>query len=277
MVLHDLGIVPFEEPFAKLRLHGLLLVLEEERVVDPATGEEKVIQTVQKMSKSRGNVVNPDDYIERYGADVLRLYLLFAGPYQEGGVFSDRGVAGISRFVARLWARLDELDAPTAGGADGEWEPMLHRTIKRVGDDIAALKFHTAIAGLMEHQNFLQDNWAAASPAQRREAMRVTALLLAPLAPHLGEELWEQLGRQYSVHNQPWPEWDAEKARARTVTLVVQVNGKLRDKLELAPDVSKEDAVSLALTREKVQGAIQGKTVRQQIFVPGKLLNLVVG
>jgi leucyl-tRNA synthetase len=278
MVLHDLGILPFEEPFTRLRLHGLLLVLEEERITDPDTGEEKVVQTVQKMSKSRGNVVNPDEYIERYGADVLRLYLLFAGPYQEGGVFSDRGVAGISRFVTRLWSRLEEIDAHTApGGADREWEPILHRTIKRVGDDIAALKFHTAIAGLMEQQNYLNDHWESASPVQRREALRVTALLLAPLAPHLAEELWEQLGGAYSVHSQPWPVWSVEKARARAITVVVQVNGKLRDKLELAPDVTEEEAVARALASEKVRSAIQGKTIRHRVFVPGKLVNLVVG
>ncbi|MGH2410189.1 MAG: class I tRNA ligase family protein, partial [Chloroflexota bacterium] len=278
MVLHDLGILPFEEPFTRLRLHGLLLVLEEERMTDPVTGEEKVVPTIQKMSKSRGNVVNPDDYIERYGADVLRLYLLFAGPYQEGGVFSDRGVAGISRFVTRLWGRLDEIDAHTApGGADREWEPTQHRTIKRVGDDIAALKFHTAIAGLMEQQNYLNDHWQLASPAQRREALRVTALLLAPLAPHLAEELWEQLGGAYSVHAQPWPQWNPEKARALAITLVVQVNGKLRDKLELAPDVTEEEAIARALASEKVQAAIQGKTIRHRVFVSGKLVNLVVG
>ena len=278
MVLYDLGILPFEEPFARLRLHGLLLVLEEERITDPDTGEEKVVQTVQKMSKSRGNVVNPDEYIERYGADVLRLYLLFAGPYQEGGVFSDRGVAGISRFVARLWSRLEEIDAHTAPGeVDREWEPTQHRTIKRVGDDIAALKFHTAIAGLMEHQNYLNDHWQSAAPSQRRDALRVTALLLAPLAPHLAEELWAQLGGAYSVHSQPWPQWNPEKARARAITLVVQVNGKLRDKLELAPDVAEEEAVTRALASEKVRAAIQGKTIRHRVFVPGKLVNLVVG
>ncbi len=278
MVLHDLGYLPFEEPFTRLRLHGLLLVLEEETVTDPVAGEENVVQTVQKMSKSRGNVVNPDEYIERYGADVLRLYLLFAGPYQEGGVFSDRGVAGISRFVTRLWSRLEDLEAPVAsGGTDGEWDAMLHRTIKRVGDDVAALKFHTAIAGLMEYQNYLQDHWATAPVAQRREALRTNALLLAPLAPHLAEELWEKLGGHYSVHNQPWPRWDADKARARTITLVVQVNGKVRDKLEVAPDLSQEEAVVHALASDRVQAMLNGKTVRQKIYVPGKLVNIVVG
>jgi leucyl-tRNA synthetase len=277
MVLHDLGCLPFEEPFARLRLHGLLLVLEEERVVDPVTGEERTVQTVQKMSKSRGNVVNPDEYIERFGADVLRLYLLFAGPYQEGGVFSDKGVMGISRFVGRLWARLEELDKPVAGDPDPEFEATRHRTIRRVGDDLAALKFHTAIAGLMEYLNYLQDRWGAAPVTTRREALETIALLIAPLAPHFAEELWAQLGKPYSVHNQPWPAWNEETARRRAITLVVQVNGKVRDKLEVAPDISQDEARDAALQSERVRALLDGKTVRQTIFVPGKLVNLVIG
>jgi leucyl-tRNA synthetase len=277
MVLHDLGYLPFDEPFTRLRLHGLLLVLEEERVVDPVTGEEKIVQTAQKMSKSRGNVVNPDEYIERFGADVLRLYLLFAGPYQEGGVFSDKGVMGIARFTSRLWTRLEELEAPVTGEPHPEFEATRHRTIKRVADDLAALKFHTAIAGLMEYLNYLQDQWGSAPVAARREALETMARLLAPLAPHFAEELWEQLGRPYSVHNQPWPAWDAETARRKAITLVVQVNGKVRDKLEVAPDISQDEAREAALQSERVRALLDGKTVRQTIFVPGKLLNLVIG
>jgi leucyl-tRNA synthetase len=277
MVLHDLGHLPFEEPFSRLRLHGLLLVLEEDRVRDEATGDERVIQTAQKMSKSRGNVVNPDEYIERYGADILRLALLFAGPYQEGGVFSDRGVSGISRFVARLIGRIDELDLPSTGeGAGSEFEAMIHRTIRRVGEDLEALKFHTAVAGLMEHQNFLQDHWSQASPGQRREAMQVTALLLAPLAPHLAEELWERLGMTYSVHTQAWPAWDAAKARPRAITLVVQVNGKVRDKLEASPELTEDAALEMALASDKVRSHLDGKSVRKTIYVQGKLMNIVV-
>ena len=278
MVLHDLGHLPFEEPFSTLRLHGLLNVLEEDRIIDPETGQEKVIQHSEKMSKSRGNVVNPDEYIERYGADVLRLYLLFAGPYQEGGVFSDRGVAGISRFVSRVWSRLEDLDAPVLSSSPhSDFEPMLHRTIKRVGEDLAALKFHTALAGLMEHQNFLHDHWAATPPDLRRQALGATALLLAPLAPHLAEELWERVGGAFSVHNQLWPQWDAEMIRPRLITLIVQVNGKVRDKLEALPDVSEADARVLALCSEKVQSSLVGKSVRQVIYVPGKLINVVIG
>ncbi len=153
---------------------------------------------------------------------------------------------------------------------------MIHRTIKRVGDDLLALKFHTAVAGLMEHQNYLQDNWATATGAQRCAAMRTTALLLAPLAPHLAEEVWELLGGEYSVHTQRWPEWDEEKARPQTITLVIQVNGKVRDKLEVAPGISKEDAESAAVASERVQAQIAGKSIRQVIHVPGKLLNIVV-
>jgi leucyl-tRNA synthetase len=278
MVLHDLGHLPFEEPFTRLRLHGLLLVLEEDRVVDPETGEERIVQHAEKMSKSRGNVVNPDEYIERYGADVLRLYLLFAGPYQEGGVFSDRGVAGISRFVNRVWSLLERAGDPVAEEhPDRDFEAQLHRTIKRIGDDLAALKFHTAIAGLMEHQNYLVDQWATTPISSRLEALRITALLLAPLAPHLAEELWERLGHPYSVHSRPWPQWDEAKVRARMVTLIVQVNGKVRDRIETAPDVDEAAAKTLALSSDRVRSHLDGKAVRQVIFVPGKLLNFVAG
>ena len=278
MVLHDLGHLPFEEPFARLRLHGLLLVLEEDEVTDPLTGETRIVQHIEKMSKSRGNVVNPDEYIDRYGADVLRTYLLFAGPYQEGGVFSDKGVTGVVRYTNRAWGLLESLDAHVQpGGPHGEFEAQIHRTIKRVGDNLAALKFHTAIAALMEHQNYLYEHWAAAPHALRREALRTTALLLAPLAPHLAEELWERLGGAYSVHTQTWPAWDEAKARPRTVTLVVQVNGKVRDKLEAAPDVDKDAAIALAMDSERVRPHLDGKAIRQTVYVPGKLLNIVVG
>ena len=278
MVLHDLGHLPFEEPFARLRLHGLLLVLEEDEVSDPLTGETRIVQHAEKMSKSRGNVVNPDEYIDRYGADVLRTYLLFAGPYQEGGVFSDKGVSGVVRYTNRAWGLLESLDGHfEPGGPHGEFEAQIHRTIKRVGDNLAALKFHTAIAALMEHQNYLYEHWATAPHALRREALRTTALLLAPLAPHLAEELWERLGGAFSVHTQAWPEWDEAKARPRTVTLVVQVNGKVRDKLDAAPDVDKEAAIALAMDSERVRPHLDGKAIRQTVYVPGKLLNIVVG
>ena len=277
MVLHDLGYLPFEEPFAKLRLHGLLNVLEEKTVVDPLTGESRIVATSEKMSKSKGNVVNPDEYIERFGADVLRLYLLFAGPYTEGGVFSDKGVLGIARFTNRIWTLLEELEAPVTGEADRDFQPLLHRTIRGVGEDLEALKFHTALAKLMEHQNFLRERWAGLPVASRREALETMALLLAPLAPHAAEELWERLGRPYSVHTHPWPLWDAEKAKARQVTLVVQVNGKVRDRLEAAPDLDEAAARELALGSERVRPLLEGKRVRQTIYVPGKLVNLVVG
>ncbi len=289
MALYDLGHLEFEEPFAHLRLHGLI------DAVNVETGRR------EKMSKSRGNVVTPDEYIERFGADVLRLALLFAGPYEDGGAFTqvrdaetgeirrEGSIAGIIRFLERCYDLADPRGAGDVGassgggkarangGKDGHGTPpatMMHRTIKQVGEDIAGLKFHTAIARLMEYSAWLKEG-AALAPQVRTEHVRILTRLLAPLAPHLAEEMWHLLGEAYSVHQQPWPAYDEALTRAQMVTLVVQVNGKLRDRVEAAASIGEDEARGVALDLERVREAIAGKQVRDVIYVPGRLVNIV--
>jgi len=286
MALHDRGLLPFTEPFARLRLHGLL------DAIDPETGQ------AAKMSKSKGNVVTPDEYIERFGADILRLALLFAGPYEEGGAFREvrdpatgeirreGSIAGIIRFLERCYDLVADASgegassaSPSSNGvtadAAGEGAARMHRAIKNVGDDVAALKFHTAIARLMEYATWLKERALGLDAATRGEHLRTLTLLLAPLTPHLAEEMWSLLGQPYSVHQQPWPAYDESQLRSQTVTLVVQVNGKLRDRVEASATLSKEEAQALALGLDRVREVVADKTVRDVIFVPGRLVNVV--
>ena len=255
MVLHDLGHLNFEEPFAKLRLHGLIL------------------KDGAKMSKSRGNVVNPDEYIETHGADVLRMYLLFLGPFEEGGDFSDQGIRGISRFLGRV--RTHVVNPPKSFGSGTSLGPM-HKAIKAVTEDIESLKFNTAIARLMEVANWMTEQKAHFTAAQWDEGIRNLVLLLAPFAPFSGEELWERLGGSYSVHDQAWPKWNERQLVSETFTLVIQINGKLRDTVEAPVELSEEEAGQLAQSREKIQGLTEGKRIVKVIYVPKRLINLVV-
>ncbi len=280
MVLHDRGFLDFAEPFSRLRLHGLL------DAIDPETGQ------AAKMSKSKGNVVTPDEYIERFGADILRLALLFAGPYEEGGAFREvrdatsgeirreGSIAGIIRFLERCYDLVAEHARGASAGVSKNGPvpaTAMHRTIKQVGEDVAGLKFHTAIARLMEYSTWLKENGGALEAEARAEHLRALALLLAPLAPHLAEEMWSLLGQPYSVHQQPWPAYDESQVQAQMATLVVQVNGKLRERAEAPVSISQQEAQELALGLEKVRDAVAGKEVRNVVFVPGRLINIVVG
>jgi leucyl-tRNA synthetase len=252
--LHDLGLVPFAEPFPRLRLHGM------------------VTKDGAKMSKSRGNVVNPDDYVSAHGADVTRMYLLFLGPWEEGGDFSDAGIAGIERFLRRTWRLVTVPFEPGAGGVDLR---PLDRTVASVSRDLERLHFHTAIASLMERVA-----WAsrARDRMSRREWDRVTrtlVLLLAPLAPHLAEELWSRLGGPYSVHHQPWPSADPASLADEHVTLVVQVDGRVRDRITAAAGLDRDAAAALALGSEKVRRSLGGRPVRRVVHVPDRVVNLL--
>jgi leucyl-tRNA synthetase len=266
--LRDLGHIPRElgpEPFARLRLHGL------------------VIREGRRMSKSRGNVVNPDAYIARYGADVLRMNLLFMGRFEEGGDFSDAGITGLVRFTQRVW----RLAAEPEGDADGTSAEELaaamplvramHQTVRKVSEDMEAMAFNTAIAALMGYVNVLQEWQGRVSPGVWAEAVRTLLLMLAPLAPHLSEELWAQRGLLYSIHQQPWPAWDPELAAEETVTLVVQVDGRVRARIAAPADIDEEAARRLALENPKVQGHLDGRPIRRIIYVPGRLVNVVTG
>lgn len=262
--LRDLGLVSFDEPFKRLFNQGL------------------VISGGFKMSKSRGNVVNPDDFVKTLGADTVRAYLMFLGPWDQGGDWSDRGIHGVYRFLNRVWTLvLDTKDAQAAEGtspeAEREIRRLTHRTIRRVGDDMEKFRFNTAVAALMEFSNALSRSAGESvvgTPAWQ-EAIRSLLLLLAPIAPYVTEELWSRLGLPYSIHQQAWPVWEEGLLSEEMVTVVVQVNGKVRDKLTVPVGVSEEMIESLARNSERVRRYLDGATVANVVYVPGKLLNIV--
>jgi leucyl-tRNA synthetase len=261
--LVDLGHSPSElgtEPFARLRLHGL------------------IIKDGSRMSKSRGNIVNPDAYVARYGADVLRVHMLFLGPFEVGGDFRDSGINGIVRFLNRVWRLATGDDIPQPEGADPA--PLLrvmHQTIRKVTGDLESLAFNTAISALMSYVNALQDQHPTAPPVAWAEAVRSLLLMLAPFAPHLSEELWARRGWPFSVHQQPWPAWDPQLAAEDLVTLVVQVDGKVRDRIQVPTGIGQAQAQELALASAAARRALSDRPVRQVVYVPGRLVNLVTG
>jgi leucyl-tRNA synthetase len=230
-----------------------------------------------KMSKSRGNVVNPDTILEEYGADVFRLYEMYMGPLEAQKPWNTRDMIGMTRFLNSVWRNLmgDEeinrvvklVDAPVTG----ELEQQMHRTIKKVGEDISGLRFNTAIAELIKLNNEL--NNASEVPKQLAEVM---VKLLAPFAPHIAEELWAKLGHAPSVHHATWPSYDDSKLEGSTMEIPVQVNGKLRDKLVVAKTADGPSILALARAAEKVKPWIEGKTVKKELYVPNKMVNFVV-
>ena len=233
------------------------------------------------MSKSRGNVVNPDNVVKRLGSDAVRTFLMFIGPWDQGGSWSDGGVQGMSRWLNRVWA-IGIRDPSALDGARQaveELQRVTHKTIRRVTTDLERFQFNTNVSALMEFTNHLNRVWDARSvdAAAWRSAVKTLLALLAPTAPHLVEELWERAGYPYSVHQQPWPVWDDDLARDPEITLVIQVNGKLRDKLIVSADIAEEEAKELALNSERVLSQLAGKQVRRVVYVPGKLVNVVVG
>jgi leucyl-tRNA synthetase len=254
MVLYDLGHLPFEEPYQRFRAHGLL-------TKDSA-----------KMSKSKGNVVNPDQYIEAYGADTLRTYLMFLGPYDQGGDFSDRGIGGIRRFFNRIWQWvITHQHCFQATELDWVSQRHLHQTIHKVTEDISALKYNTAIASLMTYFNTLQSK-AMVSEVELQSYL----LMLAPFAPHLTEELWHQLGHMDSIHQQQFPTANPEFLVQEQVTISVQINGRTRAAITLSPDTSQEEAIVLAQKTEAIQRHLQNQEIRRVVYVASRILNFVV-
>jgi len=264
MALKDLGHIDFEEPFTNFRAHGL------------------IIKEGTKMSKSKGNVVVPDQYIEEWGADTMRTYLMFIGPYEEGGDFRDAGLTGPYNFLSRLW---DTVLSSQERAIDPTVEQKLHATIQKVTEDVEALSYNTAIAAMMEFLNVVR------SGGRTPERAAVTPLvpLVAPFAPHVAEELWERLGHADSVFSATgdagfatvnggnWPLFDPAKAVADTVEFVVQVNGKVRARMSMPRGIGEDAAREAALADENVQRFMEAKQVRKTIFVPDRLVNLVVG
>ncbi|HMA38740.1 MAG TPA: leucine--tRNA ligase [Gemmatimonadales bacterium] len=254
MVLKEQGHVAFEEPFPKLRAHGL------------------IVKDGAKMSKSRGNVVIPDAYIKQWGADTFRMYLMFLGPFQEGGDFRDEGITGVRRFLEKVWV----LAHDAAGQADARppeaVERKLHQTIRKVTGDTATLNYNTAIAAMMEYVNVLREHGAGSG-----SSVRPLVLMLAPYAPHLAEELWSLLGGgDRSVFEERWPAYDEGLAQAGDVEIAVQVNGKLRARLQLPRGASQDDVVALALADAGVKKFVDGNPLRKIVYVQDRLVNLVV-
>ncbi|NNK48253.1 MAG: leucine--tRNA ligase, partial [Gemmatimonadetes bacterium] len=257
MALHDLGHLPFAEPYVRFRKHGL------------------IIREGAKMSKTKGNVVNPDDYIERYGADTFRTYLMFLGPYQEGGDFRDSGIVGPQRFLSRV---SDAVQAAVQEGATGFPDPAVeravHQTIRQATEDFSGLSFNTAIAALMELLNALR----AGGRVPTLDEIRPLVIMLGPIAPHLAEELWEQMGGEPSLFEHgEWPTFDPARLATDSVEIPVQVNGKLRATVSLQRGANEATALAAALADESVQRHVGEASIRKTIHVPDRLLNLVVG
>jgi len=265
--LRDMGLIDFDEPFTRLFNQGIIV-----------TGK-------QKMSKSKGNVVTPDEYVSELGADAVRAYLMFVAPWEQGGEWNDSGISGISRWLNRLWDLVlekyrqnERIDSSISQQAERELSRIAHQTIKKVTEDMEKLRFNTMIAALMEFTNYLTKvKEKGMVPASNwNESITTLLLLLAPTAPHLTEELWQRTGHDYSIHNQNWPKWDKELARDEEITLVVQVNGKLRDRISVPASIPEAEARQIAAESTRVQPHLEGKEVVKEIYVPGRLVNFVV-
>ena len=251
--LYDEGYVPTPEPYRKRTSHGMIL---------GANGE--------KMSKSRGNVINPDDTIAEIGADAFRLYEMFMGAFDQAIPWSTEGARGCRRFLERVW-RLQEMLTDGEGHSKG-LETLIHQTIKKVSEDYEKMKFNTAIAQMMT----LVNEFYAAGQITRGD-LRTLLLLLDPVAPHIAEEMWQQCGLGDPIYRQQWPEWDEDKLQEATVEIAVQINGKVRGRITVPAGMSREQAERELPQLPEVQRLIAGKTVKKIVCVPGRLLNVVVG
>jgi leucyl-tRNA synthetase len=258
MALKDLGHLDFEEPFKQFRKHGL------------------IIREGAKMSKSKGNVIVPDPIIEEFGADTFRLYLMFLGPFAEGGDYRDEGIQGPFGFLHRLFDTVDSAVAADGGdrSPDPDVEQKLHKTIKQVSEQIPNLQYNTAIAAMMEYLNAVR---AGGRTAARTE-VEALVVLMAPFAPHLAEELWERLGHTESIFDgSNWPSYDPEKAAEDIVRIAIQVNGKLRGTVEVPRGTGQDEVEARARAQGNVSRHLEGVGVRRVVFVPDRLLNFVVG
>jgi leucyl-tRNA synthetase len=258
MAFKDMGLIDFEEPFTKFRAHGLL------------------IKEGAKMSKTHGNVVNPDVYVERHGADTLRMYLVFLGPYTEGGDFRDSGIIGIRRFLERAHRLYADVlsgasGAPARGPLDKPTAIKLHQTIKKIGEDIESFSYNTAVSALMELVTAMRN-----APSLDDFALESFVKLLAPFAPHMSEELWEMLGHKGTVCAGGWPSFDPALTIRDEVEIAIQVLGKLRGSVRVARDTSAEDVQAAAMADDGVARHLDGKTLVKVIHVPNRLINFVV-
>ena len=266
-VLYDLGHISFDEPFTRLVHQGT------------------ITNKGAKMSKSRGNVVNPDKFVEQFGSDTFRMYLMFMGDYEEGGDWSDEGISGISRFLNRIWRFVNDfVEHPPKGSENKriqDIQRVQHYTIQQVTQDLERFHFNTAISRLMEFMNALSAyrNELPVDQQNReilQQAIRDFVLLLAPFAPHMSEELWQILGNAPSVFNQKWPEYDPQMLIQEQIPIVIQVNGKLRDQILVEQNAPEEAVLEAAEKAPKAQKYLEGKKIIKKIYVPKKLVNFVV-
>jgi leucyl-tRNA synthetase len=249
-VLYDAGVVPTKEPFKKLVHQGMIL------------GEGG-----QKMSKSRGNVVNPDDIVEEFGADSMRVYEMFMGPLEATKPWSTSSIAGVRRFLDRVYTVTTRADAEER--PDAALTRLLHQTIRKVTGDIEGMRFNTAISAMMVLSNELMKLERVPT-----EPLEVLAQLLHPFAPHLGEELWEMLGHAPSIQSEPWPKYDPALCEEDEIEVPVQINGKVRARITLPKDATEDQA--LAAAKEALSTQLEGKPLRKTIWVPNKILNLII-
>ncbi len=260
--LRDVGVVDFGEPFTRLFNQGT------------------IVYGGGKMSKSKGNVVAPDEYVAELGADAVRAYLMFIGPWALGGEWSDSGIVGMSRWLNRVWSLVERgyTSLAVRPKAEKELRHIVHKTVKKVTEDLEKFRFNTMLASLMEFTNLLSkvQEGRNISASLWQEAIAHLLLLLAPSAPHLTEELWVRAGHPYSIHNQPWPQFDEEIAKEEEITLAIQINGKLRDKLVVPASITGAKAEELALGRERVKAYTGGRKVSNVIYVPQRVVNIVV-
>ncbi|MBP3377626.1 MAG: class I tRNA ligase family protein, partial [Clostridia bacterium] len=248
--LYDIGVVPVDEPYAKRTAQGLILGPDGD-----------------KMSKSKGNVVDPNDVVDEYGADVLRVYILFMGDYASATPWNDSSVRGCKRFIDRVAALCDMVKGT---GATPKLESSFHKTIKKVSSDIEEMKFNTAIAAMMTLLNEIYDEGSLT-----KDELEIFVSLLCPFAPHICEEIWESLGNKKMLSVSAWPVHDEAKAKDSVVEIAVQVCGKLKSTITIPVDISKEDAFAAAKADEKVAAAIAGKQIVKEIYIPGKIVNIV--
>lgn len=268
--LFDIGMVPTHEPYKKRTSHGIVLA-----------------EDGRKMSKSFGNIINPNDIVVKYGADALRLYEMFMGPFDQTIAWSEQGLKGVRRFLDRTWKHIS-ININEFRMVDSSYNKtalFLNKTIQKVTNDVNNCKFNTAISSLMELVNFLakplideksQSQIAAEHTFLNREDLEKFLKILAPFAPHMAEELWEKLGRKNSVSLEKWPEYDPKLIKEETITLVIQINGKIRDQVDASADISESEAKELALDREKIKKWTEGKEIKKVIFIAGKLINIVI-
>ena len=292
--LYDIGVVPSPEPYQKRTAHGMILGLNPHSFVNlPAEEQDKLLKEygsqkaaekaleekygemarhpIVKMSKSLGNVINPDEVVDQYGADTMRLYEMFMGDFEQAAPWQTSAIAGCNRFLDRVWALSDKL--VEGEGYRPQVETLMHQTIKKVGADIEGLKMNTAIAQLMTLVNTLYDNGGAT-----KAEYETVVQLLNPFAPHMTEELWEKLGHSHDeqLAYYPWPQYEEAKCVEAMVEIAVQVNGKVKARLKVAADITSEDAIAAAKAEPAVAEALAGKTIAKEIYVKGRLVNLAV-